>query len=61
MSESDPIVLNPDRGGLVENGVVMAALCGEAGSGKEMLDVLPPNRRWDSWTRGTTVRDDCDI
>jgi hypothetical protein len=61
VSKQDPIVLNPDRGGLVENGVVMAAFCGEGGSGKEMLDELPANGRWDSWTRGQTVRGDCNI
>jgi len=61
MNKQDPIVLNPDRGGLVETGVVMAAVCGEGGSGKEMLDSLPANGRWDSWTRGQTIRGDCDI
>jgi hypothetical protein len=45
VSEQGPIVLNPDRSGLVENGVMMAAFCGEGGSGKEMLDALPANRR----------------
>ena len=53
VSKQDPIVLNPDRGGLVEDGVMMAAFCGEGGSGKEMLDELPANGRWDAGTDDT--------
>ena len=52
VSKQDPIILNPDRGGLVASGVMMATFCGEGGSGKEMLPGLPSNGRWDSWTRG---------
>jgi hypothetical protein len=61
LSEQDPIVLNPDRGGMVEKGVVMAAICSEGGSGKEMLLELPSSGRWDSWTRGQTVRGNCTV
>jgi hypothetical protein len=61
VSKQDPIILNPDRGGLVASGVMMATFCGEGGSGKEMLPGLPSNGRWDSWTRGQTVRGDCGV
>jgi hypothetical protein len=55
VSEEDPIVLDPARGGLVENGFMMTAFCGDS-SGKEMLEELPANGRWDTWSRGRTVR-----
>ena len=61
VSEQDPIVLNPDRGGMVEDGVMMTVICGQKGSGKEMLDTLPAKGRYDSWSRGRTIRGDCDI
>ena len=55
VGKGDPIVLNPDRGGLVENGFMMTAFCGDS-SGKGMLDSLPANGRWDTWTKGRTVQ-----
>ena len=61
VNKQDPIILNPDRGGLVASGVMMATFCGEGSSGKEMLPGLPSNGRWDSWTRGQIVRGDCDV
>jgi len=59
VSEQDPIILDPDRGGLAETGVVMAAYCGYD-SGKEMLDGIPDGDLG-SWTKGRTVRGDCTI
>lgn len=58
--ETDPMVLNPARGGLVEEGVVMAAFCG-SGSGKEMLDRIPPDGGLGPWTKGRTVQGDCTV
>jgi hypothetical protein len=54
VNEQDPIILNPDRGGTVENGIAMTAYCGPQ-SGKEMLGELPANGEWDTWTKGRTV------
>ena len=54
VSEQDPIILDPNRGGIVGNGIAMAAYCGPH-SGKEMLDELPANGEWDTWTKGQTV------
>lgn len=28
VSQQDPIILDPNRGGIVENGIAMAAYCG---------------------------------
>src|SRR5215204_2258833 len=53
-SDQDPIILDPNRGGIVENGIAMAAYCGPH-SGKEMLDELPAIGEWDTWTKGQTV------
>ncbi len=60
VNAQDPLVLNPDRGGMVENGVMMAAFCGPQ-SGKRMLDKISTGGRFDSWTRGRTVRGKCTI
>ena len=46
---------------MVEDGVMMTVICGQKGSGKEMLDKLPAKGRYDSWSRGRTIRGDCDI
>jgi hypothetical protein len=59
-NKQDPIILNPDRGGMVDNGIVMATYCGPQ-SGKEMLDDLPANGRWDSWTKGQTILGRCTV
>jgi len=55
INRQDPIVLNPDRGGMVEHGVAMATYCGPQ-SGKGILKNLPANGRWDTWTKGRAVR-----
>jgi len=43
-NDQDPIILNPDRGNLNENGIAMVMTCGE-GSGSGVLDKVPPQRR----------------
>jgi hypothetical protein len=55
INDQDPIVLNPDRGGMVENGIAMATYCGPR-SGKGTLKSLPANGRWDVWSKGRAVR-----
>ena len=58
-SSQDPIILNPDRGNLLENGIAMAMVCGESSG---VLDKVPPNGEdAGPWTRGRTVRGDCNI
>jgi len=42
LARDNLIILCLDRGALVENGVMMAMVCGE-GSGKKILDKIPPN------------------
>ena len=59
VNQQDPIILNPDRR-LDENGAAMIMFCGD-GSGKEMLDQVPPDKELGPWTRGRTIRGDCDI
>ena len=54
VSQQDPIILDPNRGGIVENGIAMAAYCGPQ-SGKGMLDELPANGEWDTWAKGQTM------
>ena len=54
VSQQDPIILDPNRGGIVENGIEMDAYCGPQ-SGKGMLDELPANGEGDTWTKGQTV------
>ena len=54
VSAQDPIILDPNRGGIVGNGIAMVAYCGPH-SGKEMLDELPANGEWDTWTKGQAV------
>ena len=56
----DPIIPDPDRGHMVQNGVTMVMFCG-AGSYRAALDKVPPNGDLGMWTRGRTVRGDCDI
>ena len=60
-NDQDPIILNPDRGNLNENGIAMVMTCGE-GSGSGVLDKVPPNGEdAGPWTRGRTVWGDCNI
>jgi hypothetical protein len=42
LARDNLIILSLDRGALVENGVMMAMVCGE-GSSREILDKVPPN------------------
>jgi len=60
----DPITLNPP-GGLDLNGVRMVMFCGEnsiiSGSGRGMLDKVPPDGHLGPWTRGRTMQGDCTI
>jgi hypothetical protein len=44
------IILSLDRGALVEDGVMMAMVCGEE-SGREILDKVPPNGSFGPWTK----------
>jgi hypothetical protein len=61
VNRQDPIILNPDRK-LDENGVAMVMFCGSsADSGREVLTKVPPDRQLGPWTRGRTIRGDCDI
>ncbi len=60
VNAQDPIILNPDRGAMVHNGVMMAAFCGPQ-SGKGMLAKISTDGRFDSWTKGRTVRSRCTI
>jgi hypothetical protein len=60
LARDNLIILSLDRGALVENGVMMAMVCGD-GSGKELLDKAPPDGNVGPWTKGRTVRGDCDI
>ena len=59
-SKQDPIVLNPERGQLDEIGITMVMFCGD-GSGREVLDKVPPDGGLAPWTRGRTIRGDCDV
>jgi hypothetical protein len=59
VNRQDPIILNPDRG-LDENGITMVMYCGE-GSDREELDKVPPDGALGPWSRGRTIRGDCDI
>ena len=60
LARENLIILSLDRGALVKNGVMLATYCGK-GSGKEMLDKVPPDGSSGPWTKGRTVRGDCDI
>jgi len=60
----DPIILNPDKN-LSGDGVAMVMLCGEGrtpkGRHSEILSKMPPDGNWSAWSRGRTVRGNCDI
>ena len=50
---------------LQENGVAMVMFCGEnanlSGSGSGVLDKVPPDGYSGAWTRGRTLRSDCNV
>ena len=48
-SSQDPIILNPDRGNLLENGIAMAMVCGESSG---VLDKVPPMEKMQARGRG---------
>jgi hypothetical protein len=50
LARDNLIILGLDRGALVEDGVMMAMVCGE-GSGREVLDKVPPNGSVGPWTK----------
>ena len=66
MDSVDPILLNPDKE-LSNEGVSMVMLCGESseatpeGRGSKVLEEMPPDGDVGAWSRGRTVRGNCDI
>jgi hypothetical protein len=64
VNRAAPIVLNPERP-LDLSGVAMLMFCGEGrtpqGRGSGVLEKVPPNGDVGSWSRGRTVRGNCDI
>jgi hypothetical protein len=54
-----PIILHPDSE-LAESGVTMAMFCGD-GSGSRALDKVPAGEDLGPWTKGRSMRGDCDI
>jgi hypothetical protein len=64
MDSLDPILLNSDKE-LSEDGVSMVMLCGEGqtpeGRGSGVLEKMAPDGDVGAWTRGRTLRGDCDI
>jgi hypothetical protein len=61
VNTQDPFILNPDRK-LDENGVAMVMLCdSSADNGREVLTKVPPDKELGPWTRGRTIRGECDI
>jgi hypothetical protein len=59
VSEQDPFILNPDSE-LAESDFTMAMFCGD-GSGSRALDKVPAGEDLGPWTKGRTMRGDCDI
>jgi len=59
VGRQDPIVLNPDRHALEDEGVSMVMFCGKGGGG--VLTKVSPNGGSGPWTRGGTVRGDCQV
>jgi hypothetical protein len=51
VNRQDPIILNPDKGNLNENGIAMVMTCGE-GSGSGVLDKVPPTEKMQARGRG---------
>jgi len=65
VDSQDPIILNPESGSLQTDGVTMIMFCGEnnnlSGSGSGVLDKVPPDGYAGAWTRGRTLRGDCNV
>jgi hypothetical protein len=65
MSKQDPFILNPDSGSLEPDGITMVMLCGEGhtpeGRRSEVLSKMPLDGDLGAWTRGRTLRGNCDI
>ena len=59
VNSQGPIILHPDSD-LAESGVIMAMFCG-GGSGSRALDKVPAGEDLGPWTKGRTMRGDCDI
>ena len=64
LGSQGPILLRPVSE-LQEDGITMAMLCGEGhtpqGRGSRVLEEMPPDGDMGAWSRGRTVRGDCDI
>jgi len=64
VNRAEPLVLNPERP-LDLSGVAMVMFCGEGRTpqdrGSGVLEKVPPNGDVGSWSRGRTVRGECDI
>ena len=65
-SGQDPFILTPNSGSLQENGVTMVMLCGDNNTISdrpigEVLDKVPPDGHVDAWTRGRTLRGNCNV
>ena len=60
LTRNNLIIQSLDRGALDKNGVMMATYCG-SGSGNKMLDKIPPDGSSGVWTKGRTIRGNCDI
>ncbi len=65
VDSQDPFILNPDSGSLEEDGLTMVMFCGDghtpAGRRSGVLQNMPPDGYIGKWTRGRTLRGDCDI
>ncbi len=65
VDSQDPFILNPESGSLEEDGLTMVMLCGEGrtpeGRHSEVLEKMPAGGDIGGWSRGRTVRGDCDI
>jgi hypothetical protein len=64
MDSLDPVLLNPDQE-LNEDGITMVMLCGEGrtplGRRSGLLEKMPPDGGSFAWSRGRTLRGNCDI
>jgi hypothetical protein len=64
VNRANRIVLNPESP-LDLSGIAMVMFCGEGrtpqGRGSGVLEKMPPNGDVGAWSRGRTVRGDCDI
>lgn len=64
LGSQGPIFLRPDSK-LDEDRITVAMLCGEGrtpqGRGSKVLEEMSPDRDVGAWSRGRTVRGDCDV